>query len=231
MTLNYPDLISVVEFGATARGDADVHSDRDIFILAEDAEPSRLIALRQEVASALGVRDVTTVTCFTTSTMDHMIDFGSLFLWHLKLEGRILNDSDGVAQEALHRLRPYRWFRKDLERFRDVFEDVRLSLEEFGNLNSFESHVLFGVIRNTCMLLTVKANSPSFGRATVFSEARALFPTLPLSEQTIRTLEQGHLVYHRGAEIAWVDIVEGRASAILNEIDRMLVFGFRVCCD
>ena len=216
-------LVALVEFGATARGDADRFSDRDIFVLVEDMEPESIASLRAQVAQTCGT-SASSVACYTVSTVDRMISLGSLFLWHLRLEGKVLWDPDGAMAEALSALCSYDSKKRDVDRFGAVYRDVVVAFERTGVLSAFECHVLFGIARNTCMLLTVAAGDPAFGRSAVLSHALSYYPTLPLSSDVFHRLEAGHLRYHRGAEIEWSPLVAQEAAEAMTQIERLLEF-------
>jgi hypothetical protein len=116
-------VIGVIEFGSTARQDADQYSDKDIFAVVEDVDADVIDTLRGLVATDYGTTP-SSVACYSASSFDQMIAHGSLFTWHLRLEGRILSDPDGVFREAFGNLAPYSAFVADLIRFREIYEDA-----------------------------------------------------------------------------------------------------------
>jgi len=220
-------IIGVIEFGSTARNDADQYSDKDILAVVEDVDADVLDTLR----GILAVRYTTTptsVACYSVSSFDQMIAHGSLFTWHLRLEGKILSDPYSLFTEAFANLAPYNAFVTDLERFREIFSDVCDAYMASNILDTFEEHVLFVIARNICMLLTARRGQPTFGRRTVILRATELYPEVPLSTSVAEHLASGHLTYMRNTQsnVSWTEKVE--PDRALREVGLLLDFAARV---
>jgi hypothetical protein len=220
-------IIGVIEFGSTARRDADQYSDKDIFAVVEDVDADVLDKLRGIVAMDYATTP-TSVACYSASSFDQMIVHGSLFTWHLRLEGRILSDPDGAFTEAFANLAPYDAFAADLERFGEIYSDACDAYVASNILDTFEEHVLFVIARNVCMLLTARRGQPTFGRRTVIPSARELYPELPLSRSVAEELASGHLAYMRNTQtkVSLTDWIE--PDRILREVGSLLDFAARV---
>ncbi len=216
-------IIGIIEFGSTARNDSDQYSDKDIFAVVEDVDADRLDELRAKVATEYDTAPVS-VACYSASSFDQMIAHGSLFTWHLCLEGRILSDPDGILAEAFANLAPYDAFAADLARFKDIYTDVRDAYTASAVFDNFERHVLFIVARNVCMLLTARRGKPTFGRRTVIPTAKQLYPELPLSFAVADALSAGHLTYTRNVSVEPPQTESIETDRILSEIDRLLNF-------
>jgi hypothetical protein len=78
------------------------------------------------------------------------------------------------------------------------------------------------------MLLTARRNQPTFGRRTVISTARQLFPEMPLSSPVSDVLEIGHLMYMRNFRISDRRIQVAEADRILGEVGALLAFAAEV---
>jgi hypothetical protein len=216
-------VIGVIEFGSTARNDSDQYSDKDIFAVVEDVDADALDALRTRVAKEYDTAPAS-VACYSASSFDQMISHGSLFTWHLRLEGRVLKDPDGILTEAFANLSAYEAFAADLARFQEIYADSQEAFAESKTFDTFEQHVLFVVARNICMLLTARHGQPTFGRRSVIPTARQLYPHLPLSISTEETLAAGHLVYMRNVSIDMnIDRVAEPERA-LREVGELLAF-------
>ncbi len=216
-------IIGTIEFGSTARNDADQYSDKDIFAVVEDVDADVLDELRALVAAEYGTVP-SSVACYSSSSFDHMIARGSLLTWHLRLEGRILSDPDDVFREAFQNLCPYNAFATDLARFEDIYTDTLEAFKYSKTFDTFERHVLFVVARNVCMLLTARCNRPTFGRRTVIPAARRLYPELPLSASVAATLEIGHLTYVRNCHICESQMGVPEPELILREVGSLVAF-------
>ena len=78
-------------FGSAARGDNDIFSDRDLFIVSDDQNSLRDMKYKYESAGW-------SCTAYSWRRLKHAADQGSLFVQHLKQEARILSDpSDRLA--------------------------------------------------------------------------------------------------------------------------------------
>jgi hypothetical protein len=223
----HPAIIGIIEFGSTARNDADQHSDKDIFAVVEDADADVLDELRALVATEYGTVP-SSVACYSSSSFDQMIARGSLFTWHLRLEGRILSDPDDIFSEAFENLCRYAAFETDLARFKDIYTDTLEAFMYASTLDMFERHVLFVVARNVCMLLTARRNRPTFGRRTVIPAARQLYPELPLSASVAETLEIGHLTYVRNLHICERQMGVADPESIFREVGALVAFAAEV---
>jgi len=216
-------VMGVIEFGATARGDADQFSDKDIFAVVEDVDVDVLDRLRLLIAADYATTPGS-VACYSASSFDQMITHGSLFTWHLRLEGKILSDTDGVLAEAFANLTPYDAFAADIDRFSEIYADVCEAYIESNILDTFERHVLFIIARNVCMLLTTLRGQPTFGRRTVIAEARRLYPELPFSTPVAEWLASGHLAYVRNLPLEMSDSDSIKPERIMHEIEHLLHF-------
>jgi predicted nucleotidyltransferase len=222
-----PEVTAVIEFGSVARGDDDDLSDRDICMFVRDL-PDRAIARLKRRIAMLYRADEGSVSAYRTSTVRRMAIGGSLFLWHLKLEGRILFSRPGAVMKIYDRLEAYSRFSVDLLLFQELCDDLRdATLARRRALDLFDLHVSFLIARNVCMLLTVHAGQPTFGRSTVFHEAVRRCGRLPMSARLFGYLVRAHLVYIRGADvgIALPSLADSRQ--IVSDLDALLRLAWR----
>jgi len=122
---------SVCIFGSMARDSADEYSDRDVLVIAES--PHR----RKELGECWKERGWS-VASFSPRRFQRMIDIGSLFVQHLKLEGRMVEDETGWLAETLKRAVPKKSYEFDamvsvnlarpIERFNPGFQLSQIPL-------------------------------------------------------------------------------------------------------
>ena len=147
-------------YGSHARGDADALSDVDVLVVSESSdEPVSIDCID------LPSRQMS-VTRYTWTEIDGMVDAGSLFLRHLQMEGQPASETllaKGRLDSSLARLGPYRMARRDVRGFEEVLSDVRMSLDSGGAL-AFELATLGTVIRHACILDCALAGQPCFSR-------------------------------------------------------------------
>lgn len=97
-----------VLFGSSSRGDVDSLSDRDILIIDNDLHA--LNQRRMEIESEGG-----SVASYTWKRLQSLIEKGSLFIQHLKLESKIIEDRDGHFKAALEAYQPKNSYKKELD--------------------------------------------------------------------------------------------------------------------
>jgi predicted nucleotidyltransferase len=219
-------LRAVALFGSTARGDADIHSDRDICAIVDDVDERQIALLKRHVGKRYGAHSES-VSVYRISTLSHMIQNGALLLWHIKLEGKVLYDVDRRFERALGNLPEYGRYSEDLLRFQDAFDDTLCAFTRSRRLDLFDLHVLFVVVRNVCMLLTVRAGKPCFGRSTVYVGAVQLCGRLPVSPRLFEDLTRNHLVYLRGSQLpCWIP-THRQAASMLSRVSQILKFAWK----
>lgn len=148
-------------YGSRARGDEDVLSDVDVFVVSDTEVSKKQVA--QLVPELPG--DVS-ISHYTWNEVIGMADYGSLFLHHLRTEGRVLWEApagEGKLYNLLSGMGGYKHSRRDISGFMAVLEDVKASLETGGAL-TYELGVLGTVLRHSSILGCWLTGSPSFGR-------------------------------------------------------------------
>lgn len=152
---------SVWEYGSVARGDADRLSDFDVLVVGpETGELGTVMS-----AAGLGF-DRASISRYSWDEIVGMAGYGSLFLHHVRLEGRPLYENDacrGRLRTVLDELGEYTLARRDVQGFKTVLGDVAESLR-YGGAKAFELSVLGTVIRHGAILGCWLLGNPTFGR-------------------------------------------------------------------
>lgn len=221
------DVKSIILFGSHVRGDADLDSDRDVCIFTEAIRYTHLQDIRQHIASRFDV-SAAEVTAYPTPIVESMCQVGSLFLWHLRFEGKILLDRDGFAACIFARLAPFEAHLRELSLLDAVQRDVQKAFQTHGCLTEFDLHLLHNIVRSISILLTHFGGRTTFGRNSSTDVARKLFHGFPLSIEQCEELSDWHLRYSRGTRIAHSLPSKERSLAILNSVNNLAKLAGRI---
>ena len=149
------------DYGSYARGDSDELSDRDILVVVETpdelADANAWIQTKHPSASP---------SIYTWSETARMAEYGSLFLHHVRLEGKPLGLSVAADERLLtilRRLGRYKRARRDVSSFATTLCDARISIDDGGS-PVFESATIATVIRHAAILACYLLGTPMFGR-------------------------------------------------------------------
>lgn len=148
-------------YGSHFRGDADCSSDVDILVVSDSQIGDPVVAEHCRFEQYAASR-------YTWSEIEGLAAYGSLFLHHVRLEGKCLFESPracGRLSDLLINLVPYKRAGMDVLSFRQALADITTSIGEGGSV-PFELSNLGTLIRHACILGCYLAGTPTFGRHT-----------------------------------------------------------------
>jgi predicted nucleotidyltransferase len=225
-----PPVVAIILFGSQARGDYDTKSDTDLAIFAALSGYRELSSLKHELTTLLP-KDVE-VALYSKKTILRMAHSGSLYLWHLRKEGKILFERSAFASQILSNLPPYSATKAymDLSTFRIVLKDVLQTIAAGRETATFEAATIFSVVRNAGTILSAVNGLPIFGRVEPLRYLKGQMGTdFPFDEPTLHQLLQVRLSYSRGIgveeEVRLPEIETAAASAlkVLDYVERMVL--------
>lgn len=192
------DIRALVLYGSHARGDSDDESDVDVCAFTA----AQKTVTTDEIEALLPIfrGEHLSVTSYSETDLDAMLEYGSLFLWHLRVEGSVVYGNDYIKRQ-MARLHPFTKHHSEIAYHRKIFDELFALGEEKVPPNEFDLALLFTIARNTCMVLAHKAGRPVFGRLSCYHVAALEYHDLPINELVYLFLSRWKLVYERGIDM------------------------------
>jgi predicted nucleotidyltransferase len=204
-------------YGSAARGDADELSDVDVLVVGD--EPVAL--------DAIGLRGSISASAYSWEEIEHMASYGSLFLHHIKLEGRpLLEERPPRLRRVLETLSPYRRADQELDSFERVVEDAAEAAARGDHSPLFELAVLGTAARHAAILGCYLLGTPEFGRCRPFE---ILLLRLGYARSAVRDFERlyGYRVKENRGEASsrqptdTVDVWVPRVRQLISEVKEL----------
>src|SRR5699024_2733499 len=213
------ELIAIMLFGSKARSDSDIYSDTDIFILIEDnLNQTRKQKIINTVKLAINLNDVN-VSIYTSKIFRKMAEDGSMFLWHLKIEGKYLYKKNNI--DIFNSLKDFNRYKKNYTLYNELFIDAKESILKNG-INAYDLSMLFFVSRNVSLLTCFKLNNPKFGRYSVYQGVINHLNFEPLKWEYYTFLAEWRLDYTRGINKDLEYPSDNNMKEIFNGIESLL---------
>jgi len=193
------DVEAMLLFGSQSRGDASYGSDIDVAVFTHAKSIESLIETKRQIS--LAVQPNVFFSVYSLKTVECMALDGSLFLWHLKREGRVLFQRSGWVDGLLLRIEPYSPAKalRDISTFESVLGDIGLALKDGHSTLLFEAATLFSILRSLGMIVSMSIGLPNFGRWEPICRIKALMgSSFALSASDLDVLHSARLLYGRG---------------------------------
>ena len=227
-----PAARAVLLFGSRSRGDWTIESDIDLAVACDAQTRDELAALKGTLERQCPDERVS-LSVYSTRTLERMAAEGSLFLWHLKLEGRPLWER-GIWWTTLARaISDYSATRatRDITTFLTVLGDCERALNHDDSTLLFEAATTFAALRGIGMIRGMLEGQPCFSRAAAW---RALAPPSDknpgLSPSDLTRLLKAKLVYSgkghgevEGLEREWCSTVVKAARRGVRHVRQTLL--------
>jgi hypothetical protein len=217
---------AIVLFGSCARGDADAGSDTDVAVFAMAESPNDLVETKQSLSKVTGNANL---SVYSTRTTERMAEDGSLFLWHVRLEGQTLYTRSAWFQHTLTKLQAYRAEKaaRDIASFEIVIDDIVRSLSSGSRTLLFEAATLFAVVRSLGMIVEMRAGVPSFSRSGPVQRLQhRMGSAFPLSDTDVSTLLAAKLLYSQKANET-VELRHDSCTRMAHGIREIVAFAKR----
>ena len=193
---------TLVLFGSTAKKQNDFSSDIDLCAIINDNLDESDIS-KNEILSVLDIndnlKDFENFSVYRESSLIKMLDYGSLFLWHLKLEGKILYGDD-YFNKTFSKLKAFKNHLSEINYILTIFDEMDKSQNKIGFIDSFDISVYFTLIRNASIITCHKVGKPRFGRFDSYLLTKEILNDIPLKIEVFEEMMKIKLQYERGID-------------------------------
>lgn len=206
----------VMIYGSLARNETDENSDIDIFVLVKDSlEEESKQEIIHKISSSCKEKEIN-VSLYTVKIFDQMLSDGSLFLWHLKTEGKYIYSS--INTDIFLRLNSFNGYVKNFNLYKILFQRIKKSFLKNG-VNSYDLSMLFFICRNISILICFKINKPNFGRHSSYRTVIDYLNYEPLKYSDFIYLSNWRMDYTRGIKEDLIYPKNDEVLMIIEQID------------
>lgn len=224
-----PNVNAAILFGSNARGDSDEYSDLDLCIFCNDVPFLEIQKIRNKIASLLECKPYN-ISMYTSQKVKNMLAKGSLFMWHIKMEGKILFSRENYFENVFSKLEPYKRHKEDLIYYNILLEDIKLNLEKTRFVSEFDLSLLFTVCRNACMVICHLKGKPVFGRISVFNYMKDIYKDqVALDYETYYYLSKWKLWYSRGISPGYDAPPCEKMVTLIHNVGSIIELGLNEC--
>lgn len=165
----YSQIEDIYLFGSYARNEQDKYSDIDLLVIIQRCDENEYIQLKKNLSKQLNMPQEW-ISIYQKDKILEMQAKGSYFLWHIKLEGKILYSKQKFLEKVLENLPEYTGAEQDLEDYDIICNDIEQSLDDEYLDIIYELSVLASIIRNTAIAIDFLCGRKVFGRITAIVE-------------------------------------------------------------
>ena len=190
-----PDILAIILYGSYARKDHSKNSDCDICVFTRENAAYRID--QQAIIKYIDFpAENIEISQYSLKLLDAMLDYGSLFLWHLKDEGRIIYGKKFI-EKKFKCLKNFADHKSQLLYYQEIYNDLEKSLLYNELPNELDLSILFTLIRNVCLMLSHKIGLVTFNKLDCFKIVIKNFRRLPFTLDEYTKLLEWKLLYER----------------------------------
>lgn len=219
------EINSIVMFGSYARGDYNNYSDFDLCLFTKDESKLNVNELNIEKIVDKANNAHLNLIIYPQSILNQMLVYGSLFLWHLNFEGKVLYGNE-FLQEQFKNLNSFDKHLEELDYHNKLFKDLIVNYNKIGFVSYFDYSLLFTITRNVCIILSHKYNIPKFGRFDCYSTVKKLFPDLPVSISEYEYLSNFKIIYDKYDSNYMLSLDNTFEENYFKQVDNLIDFAY-----
>lgn len=160
------NIIDIYLFGSVARKENDEFSDLDIFVLCLRKEK----LLQEKLAKKLKIKKEW-ISIYSLEEIVEMRKMGSLFLWHLKKEGKKLYSNNNSLKKIFKILPNYKKIYVNLQEYKEILTDIKKSILR-EELSDYEINLIAILLRNISIIHCYMRGHFLFGRNSAFQKSQ-----------------------------------------------------------
>lgn len=211
---------AIIEYGSYARGDHNSNSDYDLFILTNGEVPDFLNSTWSNYISKEIGTERFEIAIYDRSTFELMLKSGSLFLWHLKLEGNIIY-SKSSPDKLFRNLAEFSGADEDLYLYKRLYETTKESIKKNG-INNYDLNMLSLISRNTLIILCYKMEKIQFGKKLAYETVQKYYgEKMSLSKDVYNVLQGYRFLYSRNIPVL-TKVTNSEIENIFYEVGKLL---------
>ncbi|MES0073610.1 hypothetical protein [Mesorhizobium sp. M0058] len=192
-------MISICVYGSQARNRTDQFSDRDVLMVARCSQTVEDYRRHWEASGW-------NVSFFTCEHFERLVDFKSLFIQHLKLEGLIIRDDEAFLQRRLTNFQPAQTY---IEELKDALLPATWENGEEANYwaDLCLGDILFVAMRNAAILHSATSGKHIYDYKQLIDHVTAAFRLTRLQRAALlglRTMKAAYRSRRHGVELGTI---------------------------
>ena len=209
--MNESHVESVCIFGSAARNSTDQHSDRDVLVVAGDRQ-------RRSELGAYWSRQGWSVASYTPHRFRRIVDARSLFVQHLKLEGRIVTDSSEWLSEILRRAKPKKSYANDAATSVALAKPIeRFEFDFLISDRLISADLAYVALRNFGICYLADRNQLSFDYSQIVDRLTSEFDLTSIERDLLVALRIAKSCYRKDIGCADMGWSIGRLGSVLSK--------------
>ncbi|MFO3729233.1 nucleotidyltransferase domain-containing protein [Butyricimonas muris] len=219
------EINAIILYGSWARGEQDRESDIDIVVFTDKTIKRIEDGVLEHYILPFRVKDCN-ISIYDTLMLNQMLEYGSLFLWHIKLEGICLHGRS-YLDSCFTRLLDFTHHKEEIEYHQRLLDSLLEAQRITGIIEDFDFSLLFTIVRNTCMILVHKKGQMIFSKYKCFESASQLYPGLPLLETEYCFLGRYKNAYERYSYNVNFSVSR---EGLMKKVGELLEFALKNVC-
>lgn len=214
---------TIAVFGSCARGENDERSDIDLLFIIDDCSNEEYSRKKDYLISQLKVPEGW-ISVYKKSSIKNMNKYSSYFLWHLKLESKVIFSRNNFLEEIFKNISEYKKVESDLNQYQNICKDIRDLISYDLRTYKYELSILASIARNTCMTLCYIIDKKSFGRIEpVDISINYVGENFPFSIDEYKNLYEYRISYKReDSKLSVEENIETYMNNWINKIENLI---------